>query len=182
MSLPTPLVLERCTIRDWRADDAESIAHHANDREVWLRVSDVFSYPYTIDNAHEFLARTMANEPRTNFAIEVNGAAVGGIGLRLGSDIRRHTAEVGYWLGREFWNCGIMSEALTKFCEAAFAGFDLHRISAFVFSNNPTSGRVLEKAGFLFEGRMKHEVVKNGELLDSLVYGKTHLRVQDRQS
>jgi [ribosomal protein S5]-alanine N-acetyltransferase len=167
-----PLVLERCTIRDWREDDAESLALHANDREVWLRVTDRFGHPYKIDNAREFLARTMASDPRTNFAIEVNGAAVGGIGLKLGSDVRVHSAELGYWIGREFWNRGIMTEAVIAVCERAFAGFDLHRIGAFVFSNNPPSARVLEKAGFVFEGRLKHEVVKDGELLDSLVFGK----------
>lgn len=168
-----PLVLERSTIRDWREDDAESVAQHANDREVWLRVTDRFGHPYTIDNAREFLARTMTNDPRTNFAIEVNGAAIGGLGFKLGHDVRRHSAELGYWIGREFWNRGIMTEAVVAICERAFAAFDLHRIGACVFSNNPTSARVLEKAGFVFEGRLKHEVVKDGVLLDSLLYGKT---------
>lgn len=171
--LQMPLVLTRCTIRDWCEDDADSLAQHANDREVFLRVSDRFGHPYSIDNARKFLARTMSAEPRTNFAIEVEGAAVGGIGLKLGDDIRKQSAELGYWIGREFWNRGIMTEAVVAFCERTFAAFDLHRIGAFVFSNNPTSARVLEKAGFVFEGRLKHEVVKDGVLLDSLVYRKT---------
>lgn len=171
-----PLVLERSMIRDWREDDAESLAQHANDREVFLRVSDRFGHPYSIDNARKFLARTMCAEPRTNFAIDVDGAAVGGIGLKLGDDIRKHSAELGYWIGREFWNRGIVTEVVVAFCQRAFDAFDLHRIGAFVFSNNPTSARVLEKAGFAFEGRLKHEVVKDSVLLDSLVYGKTRAK------
>jgi len=53
------LVLERCTIRPWRLDDAESLARHANNRKIWLAVRDLFPHPYTIQDAHEFLQRTI---------------------------------------------------------------------------------------------------------------------------
>src|SRR5215831_2502335 len=97
------LVLERCTIRPWRLNDAESIAKHANNRKVWLAVRDLFPHPYTIDNAHEFLQRAIGEQPTTKFCIEVDSVAAGGIGIRLGHDVHRHTAELGYWLGENFW-------------------------------------------------------------------------------
>jgi len=167
------LVLERCTVRPWRMDDAESLTRHANNRKVWLGLRDIFPHPYTTDDAREFLGKTITAQPTTNFCIDVDGAGVGGIGVRLGQDERRHTAGVGYWLGEEFWGRGIMTEAVGAFIDFCFENFPLCRISAEVFANNPASVRVLEKAGFTFEGRLRNNVVKDGKVLDSLLYART---------
>ena len=167
------LVLERCTLRPWRLDDAESLATHANNRKVWLALRDLFPHPYTIQDAHEFLQRAVNELPTTNFCIEVNGRAVGGMGIRLGQDVHRHTAEVGYWLSEEFWRGGIITEAVGAFTDFCFDNFSLRRIYAEPFANNPASARVLEKAGFTLEGRLKNNVVKDEELLDSLLYART---------
>jgi ribosomal-protein-alanine N-acetyltransferase len=167
------LVLERCTIRPWRLDDAESLAKHANDRKVWLGLRDLFPHPYTIDDAHEFLQKKIIEQSATIFCIEIDGAAVGGIGIHPGQDVHRHTATLGYWLGAEFWGRGIMTEAVAALTDFCFENFPLRRISAEVFANNPASARVLEKAGFTFEGRLKNHVVKDGQLLDSLLYART---------
>jgi ribosomal-protein-alanine N-acetyltransferase len=167
------LVLKSCTIRPWRMDDAESLAKHANSRKVWLGVRDLFPCPYTIDDAHEFLRKKIAEQSATIFCIEIGSAAVGGIGVHPGQDVHRHTATLGYWLGEEFWGRGIMTEAVAAVTDFCFRNFQLRRISAEVFGNNPASARVLEKAGFSFEGRLKNNVIKNGELLDSLLYATT---------
>ena len=168
------LLLERCTIRPWRLDDAESLARHANNRKIWLTVRDLFPHPYTIQDAHEFLQRAISEQPEMKFCVEIDGAAVGGIGVHPGQDVYRHTATVGYWLGEQFWGRGVMTEALTAVTDFCFDNFPLHRIAAEVFANNPASARVLEKSGFAFEGRLKNNVVKDGELLDSLVYARTN--------
>jgi RimJ/RimL family protein N-acetyltransferase len=110
--LKTPLVLTRCTIRGWRADDAADLARHANDTGVAANLRDAFPDPYTVDDANIFLARVIIDQPIINFYLDIGGRAAGGIGLRLGSDIHRRTAEFGYWLGRAYWNRGIMSEAV----------------------------------------------------------------------
>jgi RimJ/RimL family protein N-acetyltransferase len=168
------LILKECTIRPWRMDDAESLAQHANNRKVSLRLRDRFPYPYTTHDAQTFLQEAVNAHPATNFCIEVNGAAVGGIGIRLGQDVNRETATLGYWLGEKFWGRGIMTEAVAALTDFCFENFRLRRISAEVFANNPVSACVLEKAGFVFEARLKNNVVKNGELLDSLLYAKTN--------
>ena len=167
------LMLNSCTIRPWRLDDAESLARHANSRKVWLAVRDLFPHPYTIQDAREFLQRATTEQPEMKFCIEIEGAAVGGIGVHPGQDVHRHTATVGYWLGEEFWGRGIMTEAVTAVIDLCFENFPLRRISAEVFANNPASARVLEKAGFILEGRLKNHVIKDGKLLDSLLYAKT---------
>ena len=143
------LVLERCTIRPWRLDDAESLARHANNRKVWLAVRDLFPHPYTIQDAHEFLQRAISEQAEMKFCIEIEGAAVGGIGVHPREDVHRHTATVGYWLGEEFWGRGIMTEAVSVVTDFCFENFPLRRIAAEVFANNPASARVLEKSASL---------------------------------
>jgi [ribosomal protein S5]-alanine N-acetyltransferase len=154
-------------------DDAESLAMHANNRRVWLALRDLFPHPYTIDDARKFLQNATTVQPTTNFCIEVDGTAVGGIGIHLGVDVHRHTAELGYWLGEEFWGRGVMTEAVVAFTDFCFQNFRLRRVYAEPFANSSASARVLEKAGFIFEGRLKNNVLKDGELLDSLLYAKT---------
>jgi RimJ/RimL family protein N-acetyltransferase len=168
-----PLVLERCTIRSWRLDDAAPLAKHANNRKIWLGLRDLFPHPYTIDNANEFLRCELRTQPITNFSIDIDGLAVGGIGIRIGEDVYRHTAELGYWLSEDFWGHGITSEAVPAFSNYCFENFPLHRIYAEPYANNPASARVLEKAGFVLEGRLKNNVFKDGKILDSLLYAKT---------
>src|SRR6266576_4349910 len=166
-------MFERCTIRTWRLDDAESLARHANNRKVWLAVRDLFPHPYTIQDAHEFLQRTISEQTAMKFCIEIQGAAVGGIGVHPGEDVHRHTATVGYWLGEQFWGRGIMTEAVTVVTDFCFENFPVRGITPDVLAHSPASARVLEKAGFIFEGRLKNNVLKDGELLDSLLYTRT---------
>ena len=154
-------------------DDAESIVRHANNRKVWIALRDLFPHPYTIEDAYTFLKSVVNSEPIALFCIEVNGEAVGGIGIRIGADVHRRTAELGYWLSQEFWGRGIMTEAVAAFTEFCFQEFQLRRIYAEPFANNPASARVLEKAGFTLEGRLKNNVLKDGKLLDSLLYART---------
>ena len=144
------LVLERCTIRPWRLDDSESLAKHANNRKVWLAVRDLFPHPYTIQDAHEFLQRAISEQPTTKFCIEVEGVAAGGIGIRLGQDVNRHTAGLGYWLGEEFWGRGIMTEVVTAVTDFCFDNFPLRRISAEVFANQSRIRTRLGKSRFHF--------------------------------
>jgi len=168
------LKLERCTIRDWRATDAESLARHANNRRIWLMVRDRFPHPYTIDDAKNFLQRAMAeNETEKFYCIEISGLAAGGIGFKPGQDVHRHTAEIGYWLGEEFWGHGIMSEVVPAFVDYCFEKFPLNRVAAQAYSSNPASARILEKAGFVLEGRLRKHVIKDRQILDSLLYAKT---------
>lgn len=168
------LKLERGTIRDWRMDDAESLAKHANNRRVWLTLRDRFPHPYTINDATNFLKRaTTEGESEKFYCIEISDSAAGGIGFKPGEDVHRHTAEIGYWLGEEFWGKGIMSEVVPAFVNYCFEKFSLNRIAAQTYSNNPPSARVLEKSGFVLEGRLRNNVVKDGQILDSLVYAVT---------
>ncbi len=110
------------------------------------------------------------SEPETSFAMAVAGEAVGGIGFTFQTDVARRSAEIGYWLGEEFWGRGIATDALIAVSEHVFANYDICRLYAHVFEWNPASARVLEKAGYAFEGRMRKSVTKDGQTIDKLMY------------
>lgn len=164
------LRLPSCTIRPWRASDLESLVLHADNPRIAANLRDVFPSPYTRADGEAWLAMSSVEARPTNFAIEVDGAAVGGIGLRLGDDVHRRTAEVGYWLGEAYWGRGIVTEAVGALTRWGIEQFDLVRIEAYVFAPNVGSARVLEKNGYAFEGRLRRAVEKRGEILDALVY------------
>jgi RimJ/RimL family protein N-acetyltransferase len=167
------LALKRCTIRKWRLEDATSLAEHANNRNVWLGLRDLFPHPYTIADAETYLNHVILERPTISFCIDIDNVAAGGIGIRIGHDVHKYTAELGYWLSEQFWGRGVMSEAVSAFAHFCFSNFPLHRIYAEPYSNNAASVRVLEKAGFVLEGRLKENVIKDGKRLDSLLYART---------
>jgi RimJ/RimL family protein N-acetyltransferase len=162
--------LSNCIIRNWRAGDEESLVRHANNPLVARNLRDAFPHPYTMEAAKGWIKQTSAESPVTNFAIEVDGQAVGAIGLVIQTDIFRRSAEIGYWLGEEFWGRGIVTEAVRAVVEYGFATFDIVRIFAGVFERNAGSMRVLEKAGFQFEARMKKAVTKEDHTMDDMIY------------
>jgi RimJ/RimL family protein N-acetyltransferase len=160
-----------CVVRDWAADDAESLARHANDRRIWLNLRDAFPHPYTLADARGYLALVETMNPPTSFAIVVAGAAVGGIGYHPRTDVERIGVEVGYWLGADFWGRGITTAALRGFTAQLFATRpELRRLFAVPFALNAASVRVLEKAGYAFEGRLRQSAIKDGIVVDQLLY------------
>jgi len=164
------LELKTCTLRSWEWRDRDAIVRHANNRKVSLNLRDRFPYPYTERDARNWLDAVIGLEPETNFAIDVAGEAVGGIGYTMQYDVARRSAEIGYWLGEDFWGRGIATEALIAMTDHAFANHDLCRVFAHVFDWNQASARVLEKAGYAFEGRMRKSVTKEGQTIDQLMY------------
>lgn len=163
-------------IRDWRVGDERSLRQHADNRNVWINLRDAFPLPYTPADAAAWIRRATSASPPTNFAIEVDDAAVGGIGLRLGEDVHVRSAEIGFWLGEPFWGCGIMSEAVSLMTEFAFETFDICRIHAAVFAWNAASARVLEKADYRLEGRLRMSITKAGQTVDQLLYAAVRER------
>ena len=162
--------LGRFLIREWRRGDEEALARHANNPNVARNMRDRFPHPYTSADAQWWIAHASAQSPSTDFAIVVDGEAAGGIGFILQEDVARRSVEIGYWLGEAYWGRGIATDAVRALSEHIFANFDICRIYSTVFELNPASIRVLEKAGYAYEGRQRKAVTKNGETLDVLMY------------
>jgi RimJ/RimL family protein N-acetyltransferase len=158
------------TLRQWREGDEQSLAANANNRKIWINLRDAFPYPYTLKNAVLWIE--LSKESKTNFAIDVDGAAVGDIGLTLQGDLLRRSAEIGYWLGEDYWGRGIMTEAVRAVTEYAFHHFDINRVFAGILDYNLASAKVLEKNGYVCEARLAQALTKDGKMYDQLIYAK----------
>lgn len=156
-------------LRPWRLGDRDALVRHANDESVSRGLSDRFPYPYTGQDAINFLSHPF-EAPSLVLAIEVDGEAVGGIGMRPGEDTLRIGCQLGYWLGRQYWGRGLMSRIVPHWCEHVFANYGFERLQATVLSNNPASARVLEKSGFEREGTLRRAAIKRNEVFDLWMY------------
>ncbi|WP_437678626.1 GNAT family N-acetyltransferase [Sorangium sp. So ce131] len=169
MILETPSL----TLRPWTPADADALARSANDRRIWANLRDRFPHPYTRADAEGWIAFCAGRpDPGENLAIVVAGEVAGAIGLERFGDVHRHTAEIGYWLGAAYWGRGLATEAVVALTRYGFESLELERIQAPVFDWNVASARVLEKAGYTLEGRMRRHVVKDGRLADALLYAR----------
>ena len=165
--------LPSCVVRSWTWKDCDALVHHANNRNIWINLRDRFPYPYTREDGKRWLEIVTEIKPETNFAIAVQGEAIGAIGFSIQSDVGYRSAEIGYWLGEEFWGRGIATQALRAVTDYAFEHYDLCRIYAHVFEWNMASARVLEKAGYTLEARLKKSVTKDERTIDQLLYART---------
>jgi RimJ/RimL family protein N-acetyltransferase len=151
--------------------DVASLAENANNINVWNNVRDYFPHPYSEADGRRFIEMAFSDfQPVTEMAVVVNGKAVGGIGILPKSDVKRITAEIGYWLGENYWNRGIMTEAIREMTTHAFTRFPLHKLYAPVFAFNAASQRALQKAGFEREAILKQAAIKNGKIIDLHYY------------
>ncbi|NLI92309.1 MAG: GNAT family N-acetyltransferase [Peptococcaceae bacterium] len=166
------IVLKKCVLREWRWEDKDSLIKNADNIKVARMVKDRFPYPYDETAADNWLKIATHDFPQTNFAIVIKDQAVGGISFESQGDIFRRSAEIGYWLGEDYWNKGVMTEAVKAITAFAFQNFDLCRLYAGVFATNPASVRVLEKSGYIFEGRLRKSITKFGQTIDQLLFAK----------
>ncbi len=164
------LLLRSCEVRSWQAGDVPSLVVHANNQKIWANLRDRFPHPYTAREGQTFIRHARVMRPETFFAIAVDGLAAGGIGFVLQADVDRVSAEVGYWLGEAFWGRGITTEALVAVTHYAINNHALTRLFALPFAHNKASCRVLEKAGYVLEGRLRRSAIKAGAIVDQFQY------------
>ena len=159
-------------LRPWRSSDLDSLVKHADNYNIAKWLTDQFPHPYTYESGKSYIEMVGKDNPAKVFAIEIDGEAAGSIGVFPQSDIHQKSAEIGYWLSEKFWRNGIMSSAIRDIVKYGFDSFDIVRIYARPFSTNIGSQKVLEKAGFTLEARLKKAIFKKGELMDELIYVK----------
>ena len=163
-----------CKIRRWELSDARDLAEALSNKKIQDNLRDGLPYPYTEQDGKEFISAMLAaNENDTfAFAITVNGKVIGSIGAFRQGNIHRQTAELGYYIAEEYWGKGIMTEAVKQLCDYVFSNTDIIRIYAEPFAYNIGSCRVLEKAGFQYEGTLRSNALKNGNVFDMKMYSK----------
>lgn len=161
-----------CKIRKWELSDAADLAAALSNKKIQDNLRDGLPYPYTERDAAEYISAMLsADENETfAFAITVDGKVIGSIGIFRQGNIHRQTAELGYYIAEGYWGKGIMTEAVKQICRYVFEKSDIIRVYAEPFACNSASCRVLEKAGFQYEGTLRSNAVKNGEVIDMKMY------------
>lgn len=158
-------------LRLLKPDDAEAITRHLDDPEMFNNLMDYIPNPYSLQDAVEFIRNSLKDDSRQLIrAIEVNGEMAGIIGVQQQKDVYRKTAKMGYWLGKEYWGKGIMTQAVQQCIPLAFQQMDIVKLYANTFATNPASRRVLEKAGFVKEAILEKAIYKNGVVMDYHLY------------
>ena len=161
-----------CIIRKWKLTDAKDIAVALSNKKIQDNLRDGLPYPYSEQDGIDFISSMLsANEDETfAFAITLDDKTIGSIGVFRQQNIHRQTAEMGYYIAEEYWGKGIMTDAVKQICEYVFKNSDILRIYAEPFAYNTGSCRVLEKAGFQYEGTLRNNAVKNGKVIDMKMY------------
>ena len=160
-------------IRHFRIGDSQRLASLLNNKNIWNNLRDYIPYPYTEKDAIEYIKFCNSQNPRTYFAIEFSGELVGSIGLILQQDVYRKSAEIGYWIGEQYWGKGITSKAVKLIVDYGFSNLDIIRIFTGIFDFNIASQKVLIKNGFVNDGIFKNAIYKNGRLCDEIRFSIT---------
>ena len=164
------------SLTEYRKSDKAALLKYLNDEDIYKNTLSI-PHPYIEASADFWLNMVFEKYAKIGNKTELvirdsQGEQIGGIGRLILSGLDSHTDEIGYWLAKPFWNKGIMTQVVSKFTEFCFEEFPLVRITAKVFIHNIGSSRVLEKAGFQKEGHLRKAYLKDGELLDAILYSK----------
>jgi len=167
------LETNRLRLRPFVVADAPEVQRLAGDVEV-ARNTLAMPFPY-LDGMAESWIGNHANDYKDGksaiWAITLKDTQqlIGAIGLSL--QLQYSHAEIGYWIGKAFWNHGYCTEALKEAIAFGFEQLKLHKIYASHFSNNPQSGKVMQKAGMQCEGTLKSHMFHWNEYKDLVQYG-----------
>lgn len=161
-----------CKIRKWEFSDAADLAAALSNKKIQNNLRDGLPYPYTVQDGIDFISDMLSKDENETFAfaITVDNIVIGSIGVFRQGNIHRQTAELGYYIAEKYWGKGIVTKAVKQICEYVFSQSDIIRIYAEPFAYNTASCRVLEKAGFQYEGTLRNNAVKNGKVIDMKMY------------
>lgn len=161
-----------CNIRKWRIADAADLATALNNKSIHNNLRDGLPFPYTEKDAKDFISTMLQADKNSTFAfaITVDDIAVGNISVSRKDNIHYCTAEMGYFVSEQFWGQGIGTSAIKNICRYIFEHTDIIRIFAEPFDYNIASCKVLEKNGFICEGILRQNAIKNGTVSDMKMY------------
>ena len=160
-------------LRKLHISDAPKISLMLNNKLIWDQLRDYIPFPYTEKDGEEFIAFVNSETSQHVFGIvNKENDLCGVVGLVLQSGIYRISAEIGYWLGEDYWGKGIMSKAVELITNYGFEELKLERIYTGVFDFNKASMRILKKNGYVKEGVFKRALIKNEKIVDEHRYAK----------
>lgn len=158
-------------LRTWRPSDLGDLVSRADDRRIWINMTDTFPTPYTTADGREWIDRCRAQRPPRDLVIAVDDRVAGVCGFVPQGGVEAAGGLIGYWLGARHWGKGIATAALGTIVPYVWDTFVVNRLEARVFAWNEASTRVLAKNGFTLEGRRRSAIRKAGRVTDELIYG-----------
>ncbi|MDD4635086.1 MAG: GNAT family N-acetyltransferase [Dehalococcoidales bacterium] len=178
------LETERLFLRHFLLDDCRDVVRMVGDPVIAANTLHI-PHPYEYDMAVEWIKSHQNNSAMGNgvvFAItdRQNGDLIGAIGLVI--NVEDEKAELGYWIGREYWRNGYATEAGKAVLEYGFGELGLNRIFARHLGRNPASGKVMQKLGMKYEGCLRRDVKKDAKFEDLELYGLLKAEYEDRRS
>jgi len=172
MSQPS-IDTQRLILRPFCPDDASAVQHLAGQ---WVIADTTLNIPHPYEDgmAEKWIEGHepgYENGSLATFAIELreDPNLIGAIGLRINRSLNK--GELGYWIGKPYWNLGYATEATVAVLAFGFEDLQLNRIQAMHLARNPPSGRVMEKAGMRREGTTRQDTMKWGKYEDLVIYG-----------
>lgn len=172
MKQPT-LQSRRLLLRPFSLDDASTVQELAGDYAI-ADTTLMIPHPYEDGMAEQWISEHSVKFEEgmlVAFAIVLRETSqlVGAVSLTVDKD--QHKAELGYWVGKPFWNRGYATEAARLIVEYGFDQLQLNRISSRYLVRNPASGRVMQKIGMVHEGTLRQDTIKWGQYEDLHAYG-----------
>ena len=153
---------EDLKLRSWNIDDALDLSIAGSNPDVESNMNDGFPNPYTIEKAMQFIEASHESD-NLLLAIEIQGKVIGSIGAFF-DKYDRTTAKIAYFIGREYWNKGIGTNAIKAITSYLVEEKGIVKIIAEPFERNIGSRKALEKAGFTLK-----EIVINGNAKAGIV-------------
>jgi ribosomal-protein-alanine N-acetyltransferase len=163
----------RLLLGTFTPEDAPELQRLAGAREIADTTVSI-PHPYDLDHALAWIGQQRREAVRgraTNFAIRLlpDGPLIGSAGLR-DIDPEHLQAELGFWIGREWWGQGYAREAAAAVIRFGFESLELNRICAHHMARNPAAGKVLRALGMRQEGLLRQRVRKWGVYEDVVLY------------
>jgi ribosomal-protein-alanine N-acetyltransferase len=167
------ITTERLTMRSFELSDASEVQRMAGSSQIAATTANI-PHPYLDGMAEDWISKHQnwfEEGISVDFAIELKSSKklIGNISLIINK--ANHRAEIGYWVGEEFWNQGYCTEAMKEVIRYAFTSRVINKITCRHIMTNPASGKVMMKSGLVQEGYFRQDIYKNGHYFDTLVYG-----------
>jgi len=158
-------------LRPLKLSDADSIAKHANNVNVWKNLTDLFPRPFLLCDAIKFINSQECVKPTSVFAIVFKEEAVGIIGISVDRQNEKLCGDIGLWIGEKYWNLGIANSVLPKMIRYSFETFlKIDCISAYIFTDNIATIKAIERAGLIKEKKIEKAILKAGIKKDIYFY------------
>ncbi len=173
MTAPT-LHTERLILRSFTLDDAQEVQHITSDPDVVPTTTGIVEL-HLDGMAEDWILSSQKwfeSGSGAAFAITLrkDGTFLGNVELHIRNHLPYNDAELGYWIGKPYWNCGYCTEAAKAAVAYGFLERGLDVILAYHFSRNPASGRVMQKIGMKYWDYFPKDVEHLGVLEDQIGY------------